>query len=142
MFAKRFLVTAAAILVVSACTTNKQDAPDLTGPSSLGVALDIKASPDIMYRDGVSQSVIEVTATDGLGRRMTDLNMVVTASPNLGTIQTQAIKTDATGRASTIYVAPGFGGTTTATITVTPQGSNFQNTVPRTITIRLFQPAS
>ena len=142
MFAKRLLIAAVAVLGMSACTTSNVSAPDLTGPSALGLTLDITASPDQMFRDGLSQSVIEITATDGNGQRVQNLGLTVVASPNLGTIQTGTVKTNSSGKASTIYVAPGNGGTTTATITVTPSGSNYQNIQPRTISIRLFQPAS
>ena len=141
MFAKRILIAAATVLAISACTTDKQVVPDLAGPSGLGLALDITASPDVLTRDGVAQSTISITATDAQGRRVPDLNLQVVASPNLGTIQNPTVKTNSSGVAATTYTAPGFGGTTTATITVTPFGSNYQNTAPRTITIRLFQPA-
>lgn len=129
-------------MAVSACTLDKQTAPDAVGPSGLGLSLDITASPDVLMRDGLSESTIAITATDGFGHSVPNLGLQVVASPNLGTIQTASVKTNSSGRASTIYVAPGFGGTTTATITVTPTGSNYQNTASRTITIRLFQPAS
>ena len=140
MFAKRILIAVATVLAVSACTLDKQNAPDMVGPSGLGLSLDITASPDMLLRDGVAQSTIAITATDGHGNRVPDLTLQVVASLNLGTIQTGTVKTNASGVASTVYVAPGFGGTTTTTITVTPSGSNYQNTAPRTITIRLFQP--
>ena len=142
MLAKRLLIAAAAVLAMSACTTSKVGAPDLAGPSGLALTLDITASPDQLFRDGVSQSVIEITATDGNGQRVANLGLTVAASPNLGTIQTPSLKTNASGKASTTFVAPGMGGTTTATITVTPGGSNYQNVAPRTITVRLFQPSS
>ena len=140
MFAKRILMTVVTVLAVSACTLDKQDAPDVVGPSGLGLSLDIKASPDALLRDGLAQSTIEITAKDALGNAVPDLGLQVVASLNLGTIQTGSLKTNSSGRASTVYVAPSFGPATTVTVTVTPSGSNYQNTVPRTITIRLFQP--
>jgi hypothetical protein len=142
VFAKRILIAAATVLAVSACTVDKQAVPDLTGPSGLGLALDVTASPDVLMRDGVAQSTISITATDAQGRRVPGLGLQVVASPNLGTLEAGSLKTNSSGVASTLYTAPGWGGTTTATITVTPTGSNYQNTTPRTITIRLFQPTS
>ena len=142
MFAKRILIAVATALAVSACTVDNTVVPDIAGPSGLGLALDITASPDVLIRDGVAQSTISITATDGQGRRIPDLALQVVASPNLGTLQANSLRTNSSGVASTLYTAPGFGGTTTATITVTPTGTNYQNTTPRTITIRLFQPAS
>jgi len=141
VFAKRILIAVVTVLAVSACTLDKQNAPDMAGPSGLGLALDITASPDVLMRDGVAQSTISITATDGQGQRVPNLTLQVVASPNLGTLQNASVKTNTSGVASTIFTAPGFGGTTTATITVTPSGLNYQNTAPRTITIRLFQPA-
>ena len=142
MFAKRILIAVATVLAVSACTVDKQVVPDVTGPSGLGLSLDITASPDVLIRDGVAQSTISITATDAQGRRIPGLGLQVVASPNLGTIQSGSLTTNSSGVASTLYTAPGFGGTTTATITVTPVSTNYQNTAPRTITIRLFQPTS
>ena len=130
MFAKRILMTVVTVLAVSACTLDKQDAPDVVGPSGLGLSLDIKASPDALLRDGLAQSTIEITAKDALGNAVPDLGLQVVASLNLGTIQTGSLKTNSSGRASTVYVAPSFGPATTVTVTVTPSGSNYQNTVP------------
>ena len=131
------------MVALGACSLENQSKPDFVGPSTLGLQLDVKASPDVLTRDGVSQSTIEVTATDGAtGLPIQDLSVQVTGQLNLGTIVTPSIKTNASGKASTVYIAPGTGGTTTTTITVSPNGTNFQNTVPRTITIRLFQPTS
>jgi hypothetical protein len=142
MSMKRLLIVLS-VLALGACSLEKQGVPEFVGPSTLGLQLDVKASPDVLTRDGVSQSTIEVTATDGAtGQPVADLTVQVTASLNLGTIVTPSIRTNGSGKASTVYVAPGMGGTTTATITVTPNTTNFQNTVPRTITIRLFQPTS
>ena len=90
MLVKRILIAAATVLAVSACTINKQDAPGLVGPSGLALTLDITASPDVLVRDGLSQSTIEITATDGAGHKIPDLGLQVVASPNLGTIQIPA----------------------------------------------------
>ena len=139
--AKRFLAVTLAVVALGACTVDKAAVPDMVGPSGLGLSIDVTASPDVLVRDAESQSVIEVTVRDGNGP-VANATVVVTASPNLGTLKNNFLTTNASGKASTIYTAPGFGGTTTATITVTPSGSNFQNALTRTITIRLFQPAS
>lgn len=140
MAAKRILAVVLAVAALSACSVDKLEVPGMVGPSGLALTVDVKASPDVLVRDGVSQSVIEVTVLNGAGQPMADVGLQVVASPNLGTIQTGSLKTNSSGKASTLYTAPGFGGTTTATITVTPAAGNYQQTLPRTITIRLFQP--
>lgn len=138
----KILVIVTAALVLGACTTKKDGTPGLSGPSGLALSLNVTASPDQLTRDGLSTSVIEVTATDSDGNVIPNLTLQVSASVNLGAITTPSVKTNASGKASTIYTAPGPGGTTTATITVTPSGTNYQNAVNRTIQIRLFQPPS
>jgi adhesin/invasin len=138
----KLLIIVTAALVLGACTTKKDGIPGLGGPSGLALSLNITASPDQLTRDGVSTSVIEITATDANGNVIPDLTLQVAASNNLGAITTPSVKTNGSGKASTIYTAPGPGGTTTATITVTPSGTNYQNTTSRTIQIRLFQPPS
>ena len=140
MFARRILTVAVAVAAMSACTVDSSKAPDLTGPSTLGLNIEIKASPDMLYRDGISTSVIEVTASSGSGQPVAGLAMQIVPSPNLGTVDKGAVTTDAAGKASALYTVPGPGSSITATITVTPVGSNYLQTQPRTIQIRLFQP--
>ena len=141
MFAKRLLVVMC-VAAVGACTLDKQSAPDLTGPSGLALNLDVRATPDALTRDGVSQSTISVTATNGAGQVVSGLGLRFTVSPNLGSVTPVAGSTNSSGRATVTYTAPGEGGDTTTTITVTPVSTNYQNTVARTITIRLYRPIS
>ena len=42
--------------------------PSLIGPSETGLSLDMKASPDTISADGVSQSVVRIQARDQNGR--------------------------------------------------------------------------
>jgi len=139
VLAKKLLAVAVTVFAMTACAVDKTSAPGLTGPSGLGLSLDVTASPDVLVRDSVSTSTIEIVARDGNGNVIPNLGLQDVASVNLGTLSAGSIKTNSAGKATTTYTAPGQGGTTTCTITVTPTGSNFQNTQPRTITIRLFQ---
>lgn len=137
MTVKRLLI-AVCMVALSACSVDKQTAPPLTGPSGLGLSLDVRATPDSLTRDGLSRSTIEVTATDGSGKRISNLDLRFMLSPSLGTL-TGAATTDASGRATATYTAPGNGGNTYVTVTVTPSGNNFDNIQPRVITIQLLQ---
>lgn len=132
------LIIAVCMVALSACSLDKQTAPALTGPSGLGLSLDVRATPDTLTRDGLSRSTIEVIATDGSGARVSNLELRFVVSPNLGTL-TSSAKTDASGRATATYTAPGNGANTWVTVTVTPSGSNFDNIQPRVITIQLLQ---
>src|ERR1700751_1147812 len=55
-------------LSVSACTVHKTDVPALSGPSGLGQGITITISPDVLTQDGVSQSLVTITATNSNGQ--------------------------------------------------------------------------
>ena len=55
----KILGTMAAVMVLlSACTMKKQDAPDLAGPSELGISLQMIANPDVLAQDGGSHALL------------------------------------------------------------------------------------
>lgn len=139
MVAKRILLVAC-LAAFGGCTVDKQSAPDLAGPSTLGLAIEIKATPDVVLRDGISTSTIEVTMRDAEGRLVADRTVYFAPQLNLGTLSAQAVKTNSSGKAAVVYTAPPVGNDTTTTITVTPVGDNNQNTVGRTVAIRLVRP--
>jgi hypothetical protein len=62
-----------AALMLTACTTKKQETPSLTGPSELSTAISIAASPDVLAQDGASQSLITITAHDANGQVLRNL---------------------------------------------------------------------
>jgi hypothetical protein len=127
--------------MLGACSLDKQSNPALIAPSGLGVSIDASASPDLLAADGQSQSTITITVRDGAGQLVRDLDLLVTASPNLGTVMTPALKTNSSGVATTLFTAPPFAAADRTTITITPSaGGNVQNSLPRTIQIRLFNP--
>jgi hypothetical protein len=119
---------------------DKQTTPDLTGPSGLALSMDVTASPDVVFRDGVSTSTIEVTMRDAQGRLLVDRTVYFGTQLNLGTVSQPSARTNSAGKASVIYTAPPAGNDITTTITVTPEGTNNQNTVGRTVAIRLVRP--
>jgi hypothetical protein len=145
-------------VAVGGCTLDSQKRPDFTGPSGLGLSLNVSATPDILPQDGVSQSVIRVEARDGANQPVVGLPLKTEVSFELqvpvaagcpdGTVVTSpgrclglagvTMTTGSDGIASATYGAPGFLGTeVTATVEVTPIGSNYGNSQPRTALIRL-----
>lgn len=50
------------------CGLDETKVPPLFGPSELGLSLQMGASPDVINADGVSQSVVSITARDNNGR--------------------------------------------------------------------------
>jgi hypothetical protein len=119
---------------------DNQPAPALAGPSVLGLAVDVKATPDVVLRDGISTSTIEVTMRDAQGQVLADRTVFFATQLNLGTVSANTVKTNSSGKASVTYTAPPAGNDTTTTITVTPVGDNNQNTWARTVSIRLVRP--
>ena len=139
MAAKRILLVAC-LAAFGGCTVDKQTIPDLAGPSSLGLSMDVKATPDVILRDGISTSTIEVTMRDADGRLLADRTVFFATQLNLGTVSSPSVKTNSAGKATVTYTAPPVGNDTTTTITVTPVSDNNQNTVARTVAIRLVRP--
>ena len=139
MVAKRILLIAC-LAAFGGCTVDKQTTPDLAGPSVLGLSMDVTATPDVVLRDGISTSTIDVTMRDAEGRMLADRTVFFGTQLNLGTVSAQSVKTNSAGKATVIYTAPPVGNDTTTTITVTPVGDNSQNTFARTVAIRLVRP--
>lgn len=141
------LGTLVGALLVSACTVKKQETPSLTGPSELSTAINISVSPDVLFQDGASQSLVTITARDHNGQPLRNLALRVEISvdgiiTDFGTLSARSVVTDANGRATVTYTAPPAAGFSVDTgtvvqIRVTPLGNDFGNATPRFATIRL-----
>jgi PKD repeat protein len=144
------LLTLASALAVAGCTLGNQAAPNLTGPSELGLSLQVRATPDIIRHDGVSQAQLEITATDGNGLPVRNLTLRLETAisgviVDFGFLSSRNVSTNNDGRAAATYVSPPpppptAGSDIVVDIVVTPVGSNYQNTFSRTISIRLARP--
>ena len=151
-FSTHALAAAAALTLVCGCTMKDQKAPPLTGPSELGTSLAIAISPDVLTQDGASQALVTVTARDASGQPIRNLSLNVeiffgTQRTDFGSLSARNIVTGSDGRATTVYTAPlapagpsTDTGNTRVTIAVTPLGTNFDNAVARTASLRLVPP--
>jgi PKD repeat protein len=151
--ATAFLVAIAAA-AGSGCTVDKQDAPDLSGPSELGLSVTLLASPDTLRQDGASQSQITIKLLDGhglpVGGRPVRLDIAVNGMlTDFGQLSGKNLVTGGDGAASAIYTAPlpsadPVDNQTVVQIQATPQpmpgGSNYANALPRSVSIRLVPP--
>lgn len=137
-------------MAIAGCALDNQGAPQLTGPSELGLSLAISASPDVISQDGASQSVIQIVARDansqplpGVGIRA---DLLIGALPvDFGTLSTKSTATGGDGRATITYTAPpappaGANSNTVVTVALTPVGTNYANALPRYVEIRLTPP--
>jgi len=145
------VLAAAATCALAACTVHETPAPALTGPSEFATSVTISAVPDLVMRDGVSQSTIVVTAKDPLGAPIRSLQlrldmMVNGAMQDFGSLSARTLFTNSDGRATAIYTAPpapALGAsavTDRITMVVTPVGINAQAAQYTTADIRLVLP--
>src|SRR3954465_9506156 len=110
-FSRRILAPVAAALLLSACTTHKQETPSLTGPSALGTSLVITLSPDVLAQDGSSQSLVQIQAYDSNGPPLGNKALRVAVAvdgfvTDFGRLSAKNLVTDTNGRASVTYTAP------------------------------------
>jgi PKD repeat protein len=133
---------AAAALLTASCGLDKQSAPPLAGPSEFATSVTLTASPDIVARDGASQSIITATARDAANNPIAGLPLTLGLVPgNGGALSAAQVVTDASGRATFAYVAPSANTPVTqVTITATPASSNFSNAIARNVEIGLAGP--
>lgn len=152
---KGFFLTVIAVgtmALTAACSLEDQKAPELTGPSELGLSLVITAAPDLIAANGASQSRITVLARDANGQPAPNVELRVdTVDANgliveTGTLSTRRIITGSNGQAFVDFTAPterDFSADTNGTVKVRvlPVSTNFGSQRERFVTIRLVPPA-
>lgn len=145
-------VLLALVAVATACTMKKEEAPGFTGPSEFGTSINITVDPDTIYQDGISASIVTVTARGVNGEPRP--NLVVRADirvggkvTDFGTLLPRSAQTNAAGKATFVYTAPPtpFGVVipeTNVQIGITPSESDFANASPRFVTLLLLPPVT
>jgi len=150
MTARRLSLLSLALLgawATTACTT-KPELPKATGPSELGLALQVLATPDVLSTDGLSTAQIVVTARGPQGEPRAGVPLradiyVGSSIVDLGKLSSKSASTGPDGRATFIYTAPPGGYANNADlgnvvqVAVTPLSGDYANAVPRTVSIRL-----
>jgi hypothetical protein len=134
----------------AACTLTRTDAPAVSGPSELAVALTLQAAPAVLPQDGTSHAVISVLARDAYGRPVAALEMradiaIQGVLHDFGTLSARSLTTGSDGRTTVIYTAPepveGVSEHTVITLVITPSRDDARSEVPRAVDIRLVPPA-
>ena len=145
-----------AALAGAACGVQGVSVPTPTGPSELGLSLELTATPDVISQDGVSTSRLNILARGPNGLPLAGVPMrvdVMVPTDNglvvadYGTLSNKWPTTSSDGRAQVIYQAPPqppptVTTDTTITLSVTPIGSNFGGSVPRVVEVRLVRPGT
>jgi PKD repeat protein len=144
------LLVAIAVVAGAGCTVDKQDAPELSGPSELGTSVTLYASPDTLRQDGASQSQITIQAQDGSGQPVRNLPVRLDIAVNglladFGQLSGKNLVTGGDGRATATYTAPlaavdPVDTQTVIQILATPGGTDFGNATSRSVSIRLVPP--
>jgi len=129
--------TTLALLASTACGLEKTATPDgYSGPSEFGLSLTMAASPDLLPRDGRSQSIVTVMVRDSSGNPKA--NQTVRVWSTAGRLSASEVTSGSTGAAMVVYTAPGLNEDVNgATISAVPAGSDFANAAPRFVEIGL-----
>ena len=140
-------VALSAVLAANACT-NKPDVLVPTGPSELGLALGLSATPEVITADGMSTAQIIVTARGPQGEPRVGLPLRADitfngATVDYGRLSSKSGSTGPDGRATFTYTAPPTPASGNVDerdlvdILVVPLSGDYTNAVERTVRIRL-----
>ena len=141
----RRAVLIALIAMTTACTVHQTNVPSLTGPSEFGLSVSVTAQPDIITRDGFSQSTVVITARDVNGAPVPGVQFRVDTAvldqgvlqlKDFGLLSSRFVFTGSDGRATVRYTSPQapLPGTddpaNSVTIVAEPVSSNHQTAIP------------
>jgi PKD repeat protein len=152
VFTRRLLALTTVVALGGGCSLDKQPAPSLAGPSELALSLAITADPDIITQDGRSTTMIKITARDVNGQpprpplQLRAETMVNGVLADFGVLSSRTVSTgNNDGFASFVYQAPAAPPPTATsdnivTVVITPVGTNYGDSTPRNVVIRLARP--
>jgi hypothetical protein len=109
---RKGLTVAALIVALQGCNLKQVQIPGLSGPSELGLALRMTATPDALVADDVSTSVITVLVRDQNGHPLAGQALEFRQFDgngnfaDIGALLARTATTDGTGVAHNIYRAP------------------------------------
>jgi PKD repeat protein len=129
-------------ITVSACNLETQQVPAVSAPSEFGLAITVAALPDQLPRDGASQATVSVTARGPQGQPLANqrigLAFVSPSAPGAA-LSSNEVTTAADGHAVfTVTAPPSTMPGDNLRVSLTPVGSNFDNTAARTVALVLM----
>jgi PKD repeat protein len=143
-------MVAAGLLVSASCSVESTPPAQPAGPSELGLSLQLTATPDVIRQDGVAQSTIQMWARDPRALPVAGVTVRLDIMANgqtvdFGVLSSRTMTTGTDGRASVTYLSPGPPPPTASSdvfleILATPIGTNYANTLPRSVELRLARP--
>ena len=145
--ASALMALMAVAIGLSACTVKKTEAPELAGPSELGLSLRTSVIPDILDQDGISQSAVEIVARGPDGRPMRSVPVraeiwVGGVIVDYGRLSARTVVTGDDGIARLTYTSPPappepVDTFTVVTLVLTPIGTDFNGFNSRFVEIRV-----
>jgi PKD repeat protein len=140
----RGIAAAGVLLTTVSCGIEKQAAPALAGPSEFGESITMVADPDILQRDGASQSRITLFFRGPNNENLANRPLTLSLNPNTGgTLSETQVTTDGSGRAIFYLTAPSADTILDrVTVGATPVGTNAGNAAMRSISVALSGPAA
>lgn len=141
-------LAAGLLCLASACTVDKAETLQPSGPSELGLSLSLQATPDVITQDGASQAQVVIQARGPNSQPLRDiacrLDIIVNGVvADYGRLSSKTVVTDGNGRAAVSYTAPAglpTGNTDSGnvvSIMAIPIGYDYANAVARSVDIRL-----
>ena len=138
----------------AACVQSDGKPTPLASPSTLALALTLSASPDVLPLDGAAQSFVTLTARDSKGEPV-DVSVTLQLSSggilqDVGHLSSRRVQTGSDGKAAFTYTVP-LGSVNPAgsedtgrivTILASPEGTDYRDTLPRQVDIRLIPPGT
>lgn len=139
-----------AAMAFTGCSLDKVTPPPLSGPSELGLAIGVTATPDIITQDGQSQATIRIQALDAASQPVSGLVLraetIIDGQPvDLGVLSTKSLSTGADGRATLTYRAPAAPPPSQTSdiiveVAITPVGTDYTGANVKSAMIRLARP--
>lgn len=139
-------VAAAALLAgLGGCKLNKQQIPDLSGPSELAMSLQLTASPDVIVADGISTSAIRVVVRNQNGQPLAGQGIFFSIAvggsfADVGTLSETTATSNSSGIAQVIYRSPARTDNTArrlVEVAARPVTGDARGQIYRTVTIEL-----
>jgi chitodextrinase len=140
-------LVALAAVVLGSCTVKKTEAPELAGPSELGLSLRTTVTPDILDQDGLSQAVLEMVTRGPDGRPLASVPLRVEIRVDgfivdFGRLSSRTPVTGSDGVARITYTAPPappepVDDYTLVTLVVNPVSGDYRGDIERYVELRL-----
>ncbi len=137
-------------MAAASCTVKKTEAPPLAGPSVMALSLAVSVAPDHLSQDGASQAQLSVLARNEKGEPVSNLPLRVDITmgglvADFGELSAKTLVTNGDGRATAAYTAPppppdSVDKWTEVTFLVTPIGTDYGSSQPRSASIRVVPP--